>query len=590
MAAVPAAGGTFFACVQIFVSSAPPASPYPMAIKKSIIRRYLILSLLASAIPVVWVGLLYDRFSESAFQTVLEEKLSAQLTATASRLSSFIEARRYQAETLANFPGINQLVDTRQGLASQQVSALLQVESDLPDLFGILFFSADEALQKVIPGQAASGPPYWSDAAFHTTGLPRTLVGDMELVGPAAPRDGESGWLLLRHPLGEAQPGRGPAGHVALHVRLASLTELMGGATAEGTLEPLLKTPTGYFNSVGHAVRPAGKLVLGPEIFPGWQVALQVDTSRLEAPFNRMRRALFIAVMVGAILIVLLFYRMSVNLRQRVRQLLDGAQAISTGRLEYRIADPGQDEIATVSRAFDAMATSLEAQLAQMVRMEKLAVLGEFATTIAHEVRNPLAAVKTSVQALARREKDARRLQLLDDMENEIDRLARVVSQLLEFGRPRPPAPDAVPVREVFRRVIQLLAPEATARGVALSAQGDSDLVLHADPDHVVQILLNLALNSIQACDEGGAVVLRALRLASMAELDVSDTGHGIPAATLPRVTDPFYSTKAKGMGLGLSISRQLTEMNGGRLEIRSTPGSGTSVRIYFPIYENNDG
>ncbi|MDB5961325.1 MAG: hypothetical protein JWP59_2619, partial [Massilia sp.] len=535
-------------------------------------------------------GLLYDRFSESAFQTVMEEKLSAQLTATASRLSSFLDARRYQAETLANFPGTYQFISASTGLASQQVDALLQVESDLPDLFGILFFSEDETLQKVIPGQAASGPPYWSDTAFHMDGLPRTNSGDMELIGPAAPQDGESGWLLLRYPLREAHSGRGSAGHVALHVRLASLTELMGGDTTEGTVQPLLKTPAGYFDSVGHTVRPSGKLITGPEIFPGWQVMLQLNPSKVEIPFDRMRRALLIAVMVGAALIVLLFYRMSVKLRQRVGQLLAGAQAFSTGRLAYRIADPGQDEFATVSRAFDAMATSLEAHLAKIVRMEKLAVLGEFATVIAHEVRNPLAAVKTSVQALARREKEARRLQLLDDMEHEIDRLARVVSQLLDFGRPRPALPEAVSVREVFRRVVQLLKPEANARSVALSAQGDSDLVLHTDPDQVVQILLNLGLNSIQSCEAGGAVVLRASRRHPMAELEVSDTGHGIAAADLPRVTDPFYSTKTKGMGLGLSISRQLTEMNGGRLDIRSTPGSGTTVRINFPLYENIDG
>lgn len=561
-----------------------------MTIKQSIIRRYLLLSLLASALPVIWVGVLYDRFSESAFQGMINDKVSAQLTATASRLSAFIDARRYQIETLANFPGMQQFAAARPGLASQQAGALLQVESDLPDLFGILFFSADDTLRQVIPGQAASGPPYWSDTAFSTAGLPRMRIGDVELIGPALPRDGESGWLLLRHALAEQQPGERAAGHVALHVRLASLTEQMAGDTAGGALEPVLKTPAGYFNRVGVLVKPAGELVPGPEIFPGWQPMLQVDASMLAAPFDRMRRALLIAVVVGAILIVLLFYRMSVSLRMRVGELVAGAHAISSGRLEYRIADTGQDEIATVSRAFDAMARNLEAHLARIVQMEKMAVLGEFATLIAHEVRNPLASVKTSVQALARREPDARRLQLLDDMESEIDRLARVVSQLLEFGRPRPPASGAVDVREVFRRLTQLLGVEAKAQGVSLSAQGETDLVLRADADQVLQILLNLGINAIQASQAGGAVLLRASRVGGMAELEVSDCGHGIAADQLARVTDPFFSTKAKGMGLGLSISRQLAEMNGGRLEISSTPGSGTSVRVYFPLNEENHG
>lgn len=562
----------------------------PISIDKSLVRRYLVLSLMASVIPVLSVGLLYDRFAQSAFQKGLDEKLATHLMGTASRLSAFVEARRYQVETLANFPGIGHFAASEGGAATEQVNALLQVESDLPDLFGILFFSSAGQLQKIIPGQAASGPPYWSDTSLHMTGLPLTPFGDAELLGPAKPQDGNSGWLLVRYPLRKTRHDTGAPDYVALHVRLSSLTELMGTDPAAGALEPVLKTPAGYFNSVGHLVSPRGKLVAGPEIFPGWQPMLQVDPSQLLEPFDRSRRALLIAILVGAVLIVILFYRMSLKLRQRVAQLLMGAKAISSGRFEYRIADQGRDEIASVSRAFDTMAGRLEEHLARIVRMEKLAVLGEFATGIAHEVRNPLAAIKTSVQALSRREADARRLQLLTDVESEIDRLARVVSELLDFGRPRPPVPENVMVRDVFRRVVLLLGPEAKARHVSLSAQGDADLVFTADADHVVQILLNLGINALQASADEGVVVLRASRESGMAVLEVSDRGHGIPTDVLPRVTDPFYSTRSKGMGLGLSISRQLAEMNGGRLEISSAAGSGTSVRIFFPITENNDG
>lgn len=553
-----------------------------MAIEKSIVRRYLVLSLLASVVPVVWIGLLYDRFAESAFQEVIDEKLTSHLTATASRIAGFVEARRYQAETLANFPGMSGFAVAKERETNDQVSALLQVESDLPDLFGILFFAEDETLQKVVPGQAASGPPYWSETTLEIKDIPQTRLGDIELVGPAPPSDGHSGWLLVRYPLRDPRPDG--ARHVALHVRLASLTELMGADPAAGTLEPVLQTPAGYFNRVGHLVTPRGKLISGPEIFPGWRPMLQVEPSQLLEPFDRARRALFIAALIGAVLIVILFYRMSTRLRQRVGQLLAGANAISSGRLEYRIADHGEDEIATVSRAFDSMAQRLEQHLARIVRMEKLAVLGEFATSIAHEVRNPLAAVKTTVQALSRRETDERRLQLLADVESEIDRLARVVSQLLDFGRPRPPVAEDVVVRDVFRRVLLLLEPKASARKVAVSAQGDSDLVFVADADHVVQVLLNLGMNALQASSEDGAVVLRASREGGMAVLEVSDQGHGIPPDVLPRVTDPFFTTKSKGIGLGLSISRQLAEINGGRLDIRSTPGSGTSVRVFLPL------
>lgn len=559
-----------------------------MAIEKSIVRRYLLLSLIASVLPVLFVGLLYDRFVGAALEQVLGERVSAHLTATASRLGAFLEARRYQVETLANYPGIRTLVAPGKTLPAEEVTALLQVESDLPDLYGILFFDADFRLQRVVAGQAASGPPYWGASSFAPGRLPATEVGESSVVGPMPPRAGESGWLLLRHPLPGARPEGGGAS-IALHVRLASLTELMGSNAAGGALEPILRTPDGYFNTVGQAVVPKGKLIAGPEILPGWQPMLEVEASQLLQSFDGARRALLVAVLVGAVLIVVLFFRLSKQLGRRVDQLVAGAAAVSSGRLEYRIADQGDDEIARVSHAFNAMAGKLQDFFARMLRLEKLAVLGEFATRIAHEVRNPLAAIKTTVQALARREQDAKRLQLLGDVENEIDRVARVVSDLLDFGRPRPPEPAPVPVREVFGRITAIVESEAEAKGVHVSAQGESDIVLHVDRDQLQQILLNLVLNALQATPREGAIVLRALREEGRAVIEVSDTGSGIPADLLARVAEPFFTTKTKGMGLGLSISRQLTELNGGRMDIDSVAGRGTLVRIQLPLAEAND-
>lgn len=554
-----------------------------MAINKSIVRRYLVLSLVASVLPVLFVGLLYDRFAGAALEQVLGEKISAHLTATASRLGAFVEARRYQVETLANYPGIRALALSERAHPSEEVSSLLQIESDLPDLYGILFFSKENRLLRVVAGQAASGPPYWDGTTFTPAQLSLTPLGETEVVGPMPPRNGEAGWILMRYPLPGFQPN-GNAGHIALHVRLASLTELMGANSIGGALEPILRTPNGYFNTVGQTVAPKGKLIAGPEILPGWQPMLEIEPSQLLKPFDQARRALLLAVLTGAILIVLLFYLMSKQLRARVQQLVTGADAVSAGKLEYRIHEHGSDEIASVGHAFNAMAAKLEDFFARMLRMEKLAVLGEFATGIAHEVRNPLAAIKTSVQALSRREQDGKRLALLGDMELEIDRVARVVSDLVDFGRPRPPEAGAVPVREVFGRIAALIESEAAQKGVHVSVQGDSELTLYADRDQVLQILLNLALNAVQATPNGGAIVLRASLEQGRALIEISDTGCGISPELLARVTDPFFTTKVKGLGLGLSISRQLVELNGGRIEIASRAGRGTTVRVQLPI------
>lgn len=558
-----------------------------MAFNRSIIRRYLILSALASTVPVLVVGLLYDRFAGSALEQMLGEKITTHLTATANRLGAFLEARRYQVETLANYPGIAGFIQRGNGDADAQIDSLLQIESDLPDLYGILFFDSAGVLLRAVPGQAASGPPYWADRPFETSRLPKTALGETEIIGPMPPENGDSGWLLVRHPLHGRQPDR-LVGYIALHVRLASLTEQLGAAGAAVTLQPLLRTPTGDFNTVAEPVSARGRLIFGPDVLPGWQPLLEVETTGVLQSFDRERRILLFAVLLGAALVVLLFFRLSRHLRQRIDVLLKGTEAISAGRLDHRIVDNGGDEIASVSQAINAMSARLQDYMERAVRSEKLAVLGEFATSVAHEIRNPLAALKTTAQALSRREKDARRQQLLADMERDIDHLAHVVGDLVDFGRPRQPKPDHVPVGETVKRVLAVIDAEASARGVQISCQGDAALAPWVDRDQLLQIVVNLALNAVQATPGGGSVVLRAFRDAGMIALEVSDTGCGIPPELIERVTDPFITTKTKGVGLGLSISRQLCELNGGRLTLASTPGQGTVVRVLLPAEATN--
>lgn len=557
-----------------------------MSIKKSIVQRYLILSVLAATLPVLTIGLLYDRFTSNALEQLLGEKLSTHLTATANRLGAYVEARRYQLETLANYPGIAAFANAGKHAAGDEkndaIGELLQIESDLPDLYGILFFDADGRLQRVVPGQAASGPPYWNDRTFETARLPITNLGEIQIIGPMPASEGDSGWMLLRHPLYGRQADQ-VIGYIALHLRLASLTEQLGSTAAVGTLHPLLRTPAGDFNTVGRLVVPKGQLIAGPEILPNWQPLLEVESTGLLKTFALERRALFVAMLVSAALITFLFYRLSRVLRKRIGLLLSGAEAISSGDLDHQIAESGGDEIANVSHAFNTMSGKLKEYLGRAVRMEKLAVLGEFATGIAHEIRNPLAAIKTSVQALARREQDPRRTQVLSDMEGEIDRLARVVSDLVDFGRPRAPSPGTVPVSELFSHTTAIIEPEAVARGLDFSCHGNPNLELWVDPDHLLQIVLNLALNAVQATPPGGAVQLRASAANGQVAIEVSDTGCGIPAELLERVSDPFFTTKTKGVGLGLSISRQLCELNGGRLRIDSSPGRGTVIYLLLP-------
>jgi two-component system sensor histidine kinase HydH len=554
-----------------------------MTLGKSIIRRYLILSVVASTLPVMVIGLLYDRLAGSALEQLLGEKVATHLAATTNRLGAFLEARRYQVESLASYPGIDGFAKLDEGDTAGQMHALLQIESDLPDLYGILFFDAGGKLIRAIPGQAASGPPYWADRPFETSQLPRSMLGDTEILGPMPPDKGDAGWLLIRHTL-QGQRADQPIGYIALHVRLASLTEQLGAAGTGAALQPLLRTPAGDFNTVGQQVQARGRLITGPNVLPGWHPLLEVEATGVLRAFELERQLMLLAVLLGAALVVFLYFHLSRHLRKRVGVLLRGTEAVAAGRLDHRIVDAGDDEIASVSQAFNAMSAKLHESLERALRSERLAALGEFATGVAHEIRNPLTSLKTTVQALSRREPDARRQQLLADMEGEIDRLARVVNDLVDFGRPRPPKPVRVPVGDALKQISAMIDTEAAQRRVHVSWQGDAALAPYVDRDQLMQIVLNLALNAVQATPAGGSVVLRAYAEADKVVIEVSDTGCGIPPELLDRVSEPFVTTKPKGAGLGLSISRQLCELNGGQLSIASTPGQGTIVRILLPV------
>ena len=227
-------------------------------------------------------------------------------------------------------------------------------------------------------------------------------------------------------------------------------------------------------------------------------------------------------------------------------------------------------------------------------RHEKLASLGVLAAGVAHEIRNPLTAIKTRVFTLQRR-LDAATPAAEDAaiIEREIERLERVVRDFLLFARPGEPEPGTLTPRELFREICELLAPELAQHAIELHAEdGGDDTTFRADPQQIKQVLINLIRNSAESIDHDGRIVLRARRdrlpLAGerreVVVLEVEDTGAGIPAEVRERLFDPFFTTKPAGTGLGLSIAMRILERHGGTLQFQTAPGSGTTFGLVLPL------
>ncbi len=242
------------------------------------------------------------------------------------------------------------------------------------------------------------------------------------------------------------------------------------------------------------------------------------------------------------------------------------------------------DEAARVIREqADAIAT-IRARLAQT---EKLAALGQLATAIAHEVRNPLAVIRSATQTLAETtdasSEDIRRA--CSFVIEEIDRLSNVVTSLLAFARPPQLDPRAVSVGDLFARARLLAGDELAARAVALRCEAPADLPpLRADPDLLCQVLLGLLANAREAVGTGGEVTLAARAAAGEVEIDVADSGPGVPPAMRARIFEPFFTTRPRGTGLGLAVARQIVEAHGGRIAVGERPGGGARFTLRLPI------
>jgi signal transduction histidine kinase len=231
----------------------------------------------------------------------------------------------------------------------------------------------------------------------------------------------------------------------------------------------------------------------------------------------------------------------------------------------------------------------LERTQAQLVQSEKLASIGEMSAAVAHGLRNPLASLRAAAQ-LVRRHPDApsagEHLQAIVD---EVDRLDRRISHLLSFSRPAPYHPMPERLDRLVEGLLPAFAEPLRERGVELQLDLPRDLPeVRVDPMQMEQALLELVSNALDAMPRGGRLRLAALAgngAAAPGEVvvEVADTGGGIPAHVLPSVCEPFFTTRQEGTGLGLAIAKRFVEQNGGRLEIDSVPGSGTTVRVRLP-------
>lgn len=387
---------------------------------------------------------------------------------------------------------------------------------------------------------------------------------------------------------------------------------LASGQRVLGIINPIENSPE-CSNASCH-VHPAGMKVLG---------VLDTDLSLAAADASiaaGTRRMLFYTLLAIAIISSLSVFFVWRVVNRPLKVLEDGTERLASGNLGYQLEVRSHDELADLARSFNTMSRqlkdareeitewgqtlerrveqkTLELNRAheQMMRVEKMASIGKLAAVVAHEINNPLAGILTYAKLLKKqlaKEKDKKydgAIASLDLIESESWRCGEIIKNLLTFARTGSAKNDLADLNAVINRCVQLVQHQLNLQNIQAQLELPADLPrVPCDPAQIEQVILALVMNAIAAMPQGGKLVLRSRKNEGrqQVEIDVEDSGVGIPPELMSHMFEPFFTTKERGhgLGLGLAICRTIVDRHQGRIDVESEPGRGTKFRITLPL------
>lgn len=584
-----------------------------MTIRAAILRAFL--GLVIGTI-LISGALSFFEFRRS-LQAEIARNLRLSAEALAGRMDAFFIERRKDVE---EWHRLEILEDIRVGDVDKRLARLL---SDLKaghggvyrrlyctDLAGRVVAASDGA---AVDTPGPSGPPVnlgGDDGGTTVVLAPTTDSGSAQRIVlrseiPSGLGGGTLGylyaeveWAEIERFLGESVAG---TGRTALLLSNARRAIAAAGPLAEAALSDAANLAAWRLGQgdVQPEVRDgaplgAGPLLLGeaataehPHLLGfDWRLILVEPTGIAFAAIWRLAWAILGVLLLTLALAAWFAVRLSARIARPIGELTTFARALNLSRTPSPPqVESGLAEVGELNRAFGEMLQALGRSREHLIRAGKLAVVGEMSAIMAHEVRTPLGILKSSAQLLERRAAlgQADR-ELISYIGSETERLNRLVTTLLECASPRPPAFQPHDLHAILDHVVSLLAGKSGKQGVALDVQaGSADPVVACDREQMVQVLLNLLINAIQLVPEGGHIRVGTADAAGAILVWVEDDGPGIPEADRERIFDPFFTRRDGGVGLGLTIVRQIVESHRGEIAVSQGPSGGACFTIRLP-------
>ncbi|WP_448097715.1 sensor histidine kinase [Luteibacter yeojuensis] len=554
------------------------------------------------------------------FRSALRSEIAGNLrfgaTAMMQRIDTFLFAH---VENMRVWRGLEVMQDIRVKDVDKRLSNFLSnLRAGQDTVYDVLLCT--DAQGRVV---AASDPSYIGGHAPPLSGW-RSVPGQgldavsMALVSPAAGTRA----IVLRSPIANAF-GEGTIGYLYAFLDWKAVQDLLDGAVNRGARNLLLIDRDGHVLGASASLRTLpglsrlrldgwllprsgatsyvhdgaglgyGDLLVGAATsqgYPpfegmGWHTLMIEPTSVSFGPIWALLWA-----MVGVLLVTLLTglwisSRLADRIASPIVALTAFTRSFRQGQALLPIMPSGAtSEVDELHRAYTEMIQALEQSREQIVRAGKLAVVGEMAAIMAHEVRTPMGILRSSAQLLQRQaDLDERQRELIGFIFSETERLNRLVTLLLECARPNPPDFMSHDLLEIVDSVIALLELRAERAGVTLSRQSDGgDVVLRCDREQMMQVFLNLILNALSFVGEGGRIRVSTHRDEDALWVSVADDGPGVPVELRQRIFDPFFSRREGGIGLGLTIVQQIVQAHGGTLSVGESAWGGASFNLRF--------
>jgi signal transduction histidine kinase len=317
----------------------------------------------------------------------------------------------------------------------------------------------------------------------------------------------------------------------------------------------------------------------------GWTVIVEQPTREAYATATELQRRLLVSISIVLLVMIAVGYLFGRSFINPILRLQRATRGVAAGQLDTRVQIDRADELGDLGVSFNTMADRLVELQEDIKKKERQAMFGRVAAGLVHDLSHPIQNIGNSTRLVLREDLDGESREMFrKTIERELETLKRFMDDLRNLVKPKPVERFAMDINSVVAEIVESMRGEGERHGIVVQATcGPGPLTIEGDRFALGRVFRNLIVNGIQATPQGGRISVVTARAEDRVEVTIADTGSGIPADRLAAIFEDFVTTKSRGLGLGLAISKRIVEQLDGTIAVESEVGRGTSFTLRFP-------